>query len=112
MCLVAVSINFYFKLKKGTLVRAKSILVNFSAFQPLQSPNELLEQGRAIVHSSSGISRCEIPSFVTLKDQNNVAAAKVTDNPQERRPGLGRKRARFSLKPKSRYKLVVGVKFV
>lgn len=68
---------------------------------PLQSPNELLEQGRAIVHSSSGISRCEIPSSVTLKDQNNVAAAKVTDNPQERRPGLGRKRARFSLKPKS-----------
>lgn len=74
---------------------------NFLRSVPLQSPNELLEQGKVIVHSSSGNSNCEISSFVTSKDQNNVAAAKDIDNPQERRPGLGRKRARFSLKPKS-----------
>lgn len=71
-------------------------------FQTLPSPNMILEETKAVEDSSSGLAGSGVPSYLTSKDKNEHAAAKGTENPQERRPALGRKRARFSLKPYSR----------
>lgn len=70
-------------------------------FQPLTSPSKLLEQAKAIVDSSSELVNSEMPNNIAL-DKNEDFAGKVVENPQERRPGLDRKRARFSLKPNIR----------
>ncbi|OMO66825.1 hypothetical protein COLO4_30332 [Corchorus olitorius] len=58
---------------------------------PLQSPSKLLEQAKEIVDNSSELVNLDTTSSV----------AEVMENPRERRPALGRKRARFSLKPNS-----------
>ncbi|KAK1576974.1 hypothetical protein Q3G72_017999 [Acer saccharum] len=73
---------------------------SFLKSMPLQSPDNL-EQAKAIVDSSSALPDSTIPSFLTSKAQNDTVVAKIIENPQERRPALGRKRARFSLKPNS-----------
>ncbi|KAK3219694.1 hypothetical protein Dsin_013664 [Dipteronia sinensis] len=74
---------------------------SFLKSMPLQSPDKLLEQAKAIVDNSSALPDSTIPSFLTSKAQNETVIAKIIENPQERRPALGRKRARFSLKPNS-----------
>ncbi|KAI9161259.1 hypothetical protein LWI28_015793 [Acer negundo] len=74
---------------------------SFLKSKPLQSPDKLLEQAKAIVDSSSALLDSTISSFLTSKAQNETVVAKIIENPQERRPALGRKRARFSLKPNS-----------
>ncbi|XP_021906637.1 centromere protein C isoform X1 [Carica papaya] len=71
---------------------------NFLKSMPLTSPSKLLEQAKAIVDSSSELVNSEMPNNIAL-DKNEDFAGKVVENPQERRPGLDRKRARFSLKP-------------
>ncbi|KAK2651394.1 hypothetical protein Ddye_011250 [Dipteronia dyeriana] len=74
---------------------------SFLKSMPLQIPDKLLEQAKAIVDSDSALPDSTIPSFLTSKAQNETVVAKIIENPQERRPALGRKRARFSLKPTS-----------
>ncbi|XP_044484714.1 centromere protein C [Mangifera indica] len=74
---------------------------NFLKSMTLPSPNMILEETKAVEDSSSGLAGSGVPSYLTSKDKNEHAAAKGTENPQERRPALGRKRARFSLKPYS-----------
>ena len=39
------------------------------------------------------------------EEENEAIPAEAKVNVREQRPGLGRKRARFSIKPDSRYKL-------
>ncbi|XVF26703.1 hypothetical protein REPUB_Repub14bG0041200 [Reevesia pubescens] len=64
---------------------------DFLKSMPLQSPTKLLEQAKAIVDNSSELMNLDMSS----------SDAKVMENPRERRPALGRKRPRFSLKPNS-----------
>ncbi|KAK6267985.1 hypothetical protein QUC31_012145 [Theobroma cacao] len=64
---------------------------HFLKSMPLQSPNKLLEQAKAIVDDSSELVNLDTSS----------SDAEVMENLRERRPALGRKRARFSLKPNS-----------
>ncbi|XP_022714912.1 centromere protein C isoform X2 [Durio zibethinus] len=64
---------------------------DFLKSMPLQSPNKLIEQAKAIVDSSSELMDLDMPR----------SDAEVMENPRERRPALGRKRPRFSLKPNS-----------
>lgn len=61
-----------------------------------------MEEAEAVVDGRSGLAGSEIPSYLISEDKIEHVAAKGTENPQERRPALGRKRARFSLKPNSR----------
>ncbi|KAK8595061.1 hypothetical protein V6N13_015970 [Hibiscus sabdariffa] len=62
---------------------------DFLKSMPVPSPKKLLEQAKAIVDNSSGLLNLEMPS----------SDAELMENPRERRPALGRKRPRFSLKP-------------
>ncbi|XWS20343.1 hypothetical protein CRYUN_Cryun31cG0093300 [Craigia yunnanensis] len=64
---------------------------HFLQSMPLQSPNKLIELAKAIVDNSSELLNLDMP----------ISDAEVMENPRERRPALGRKRARFSLKPNS-----------
>ncbi|KAF8400744.1 hypothetical protein HHK36_014044 [Tetracentron sinense] len=71
-------------------------------YMALRSPNKLLEQAKTIVKSSSELLNSEFPFNVASEDKDEAAAAVMSkQHPQERRPALGRKRARFSLKPNS-----------
>ncbi|XVF86567.1 hypothetical protein PTKIN_Ptkin18bG0052400 [Pterospermum kingtungense] len=64
---------------------------NFLKSMPLPSPDKLIEQAKAIVDDSSKV----------LNSDMSISDAQVMENPRERRPALGRKRPRFSLKPNS-----------
>ncbi|KAJ0006669.1 hypothetical protein Pint_29915 [Pistacia integerrima] len=74
---------------------------NFLKSMTLPSPNTIVEEAEAVVDCSSGLAGSEIPSYLISEYKNEHVAARGTENPQERRPALGRKRARFSLKPNS-----------
>ncbi|GMI78060.1 hypothetical protein HRI_001475300 [Hibiscus trionum] len=65
---------------------------DFLKSMPVQSHNELIEQAKAIVDNNS--------SELLNLDMSN-SDSEVMENPRERRPALGRKRPRFSLKPNS-----------
>lgn len=71
-------------------------------FQPLQSTDNLLEQAKAIMESCPVASNTMVLNSINSKRENETVTAKDTENPQERRPALGRKRARFSMKPNLR----------
>lgn len=64
-------------------------------FQALRSPSKLKEQAKVILNSESS-------SRQASRDQSENVPAKAQEDPRERRPALGRKRARFSLKPNAR----------
>lgn len=64
-------------------------------FQALRSPSNLKEQAKVILNSES--SGRQAPG-----DRSENVPAKAQEDPRERRPALGRKRARFSLKPNAR----------
>ncbi|GMI93829.1 hypothetical protein HRI_003052200 [Hibiscus trionum] len=64
---------------------------DFLKSMPVQSPNKLLEQAKATVDNSSRLLNLEMSS----------SDAELMENHRERRPALGRKRPRFSLKPSS-----------
>ncbi|TYI05469.1 hypothetical protein E1A91_A10G086600v1 [Gossypium mustelinum] len=66
-------------------------LHHFLKSMPLQCPDKLMEQAKAIVDNSSELLNLDMSS----------SDAEVLENPRERRPALGRKRPRFSLKPNS-----------
>ncbi|XP_031263505.1 centromere protein C [Pistacia vera] len=74
---------------------------NFLKSMTLPNPNTIVEEAEAVVDCSSGLAGSEIPSYLISEYKNEHVAARGTENPQERRPALGRKRARFSLKPNS-----------
>nr|XP_048331293.1 centromere protein C isoform X4 [Ziziphus jujuba var. spinosa] len=65
----------------------------------LQSPIKLKERAKIILNS--GNMSCQ-----ASKDKNETVPAKAEEDPRERRPALGHKRARFSLKPDSREPVV------
>ncbi|XP_048331285.2 centromere protein C isoform X1 [Ziziphus jujuba] len=65
----------------------------------LQSPSKLKERAKIILNS--GNMSCQ-----ASKDKNGTVPAKAEEDPRERRPALGHKRARFSLKPDSREPVV------
>ena len=44
----------------------------------------------------------EAATFLANNEKKEEATVKAEENPQERRPALNRKRARFSLKPDAR----------
>lgn len=69
----------------------------------MPSSNKLIEQAKAIVVDSSELLN---------SDMLSISDAEVKEKPRERRPGLGRKRARFSLKPNSRLRLFVIAQFI
>ncbi|XP_039033639.1 centromere protein C-like [Hibiscus syriacus] len=63
----------------------------FLKSMPVRSPNKLLEQAKAIVDNSPELLKLEVSS----------SDAELMEHPRERRPALGRKRPRFSLKDNS-----------
>ncbi|XP_039026114.1 centromere protein C-like [Hibiscus syriacus] len=65
---------------------------DFLKAMPVQSPNKLMQQAKAIVDNNSS-------ELLNLDMSNSYA--EIMENPRERRPALGRKRPRFSLKPNS-----------
>ncbi|GLU14562.1 hypothetical protein SLE2022_311230 [Rubroshorea leprosula] len=71
---------------------------SFLKSMSIPSPNRFLEEAKDIVDSSSKLMNSEMPSNGTTT--NEAFDSDITEQPRERRPGLGRnKRARFSLKP-------------
>ncbi|PPS12314.1 hypothetical protein GOBAR_AA08322 [Gossypium barbadense] len=68
-----------------------TLLLFCTVTNPLQCPDKLMEQAKAIVDNSSELLNLDMSS----------SDAEVLENPRERRPALGRKRPRFSLKPNS-----------
>ena len=90
---------------KGT-IEVHFFLINFFFIfcQALRSPTKLLEQAKSILDGGSELLNPNFPSDVASEDNCGPISEKLKENPPERRPALGRKRARFSLKPDSRYK--------
>ncbi|XP_055828036.1 centromere protein C isoform X2 [Solanum dulcamara] len=71
---------------------------NFMKSMEMKSPG-LLEEARAIVDNGAELLNTKFTSFILSKGIDGDLAMKGKEKLQERRPGLGRKRARFSLKP-------------
>ncbi|PSS17902.1 Reticulocyte binding protein 2 b like [Actinidia chinensis var. chinensis] len=74
---------------------------NFMKSMMLRSPSKHSEQAKAIVDGNSELLNSNFASFIAPENKNEDIAKRVKENAQERRPGLGRRRARFSLKPNS-----------
>ncbi|XP_006343106.1 uncharacterized protein [Solanum tuberosum] len=71
---------------------------NFMKSMETKSPG-LLEEAREIVDNGAELLNTKFTSFILSKGIDGDLAMKGKEKLQERRPGLGRKRARFSLKP-------------
>ncbi|MCE5165790.1 hypothetical protein HAX54_012287 [Datura stramonium] len=71
---------------------------NFMKSMEMKSPR-LLEEARAIVDNGAELLNTKFTSFILSKGIDGDLAMKGKEKLQERRPGLGRKRAQFSLKP-------------
>lgn len=67
-----------------------------------RNPSKLIEQARSILNGNSNLMQSKAATFLVKNEKKEEAAANVEENPQERRPALNRKRARFSLKPDAR----------
>ncbi|XP_059642425.1 centromere protein C isoform X2 [Cornus florida] len=72
---------------------------NYMKSMALRSPSKLLEQAKVIIDGGSELLNSSSAHFAAFESKDEAIAAKGKENPQERRPALGRKRARFSLKP-------------
>ncbi|KAK3426593.1 hypothetical protein EUGRSUZ_F03008 [Eucalyptus grandis] len=72
----------------------------------LRSPKRLLDQAKAIVSNSSELLNTSIPSKAASEDENRANAVMANEVTRKRRPGLGLKRPRFSLKPDSSQPMV------
>lgn len=66
--------------------------------QALRSPTKLVEQTESILDDNPRLFNSE-NSRVPTYDERNDVAEEAEEFPRKRRPALGRKRARFSLKP-------------
>lgn len=71
-------------------------------FQPVQNPGKLMEQAKTILDSTREVQNAKMTSDEGLEDKNDVVAEKAAEHPRGQRPGLGRKRPRFSLLPNIR----------
>ncbi|KAH0690938.1 hypothetical protein KY289_018296 [Solanum tuberosum] len=71
---------------------------NFMKSMETKGPG-LLEEAREIVDNGAELLNTKFTSFILSKGIDGDLAMKGKEKFQERRPGLGRKRARFSLKP-------------
>ncbi|XP_015067643.1 centromere protein C [Solanum pennellii] len=71
---------------------------NFMKSMETQGPG-LLEEARQIVDNGAELLNTKFTSFIRSRGIDGDLAIKGKEKLQERRPGLGRKRARFSLKP-------------
>ncbi|XP_049396181.1 centromere protein C [Solanum stenotomum] len=71
---------------------------NFMKSMEAKGPG-LLEEAREIVDNGAELLNTKFTSFILSKGIDGDLAMKGKEKLQERRPGLGRKRARFSLKP-------------
>ncbi|XP_023514571.1 centromere protein C-like [Cucurbita pepo subsp. pepo] len=67
-----------------------------------RNPSKLKEQARSILDGNSNLMQSEAATFLANNEKKEEATVKAEENPQERRPALNRKRARFSLKPDAR----------
>ncbi|XP_031387738.1 centromere protein C isoform X4 [Punica granatum] len=68
----------------------------------LQGPKKLFNQAKSIMESCSELLNTDIPGEVAAEERDEFDAAKANEeNPKRRRPGLGLKRPKFSLKPDS-----------
>ncbi|KAK4267486.1 hypothetical protein QN277_024261 [Acacia crassicarpa] len=65
----------------------------------LGSPSQLLKQAKSIIDGNPGLIRSEIFGDSAPNAISDVVMEEAPENPRERRPALGHKRARFSLKP-------------
>ncbi|XP_028756146.1 centromere protein C isoform X2 [Neltuma alba] len=65
----------------------------------LGSPSKLLKQAKSIVDGNPGPIISEVFRDSAPCETSYVVSEEVPENPRERRPALGHKRARFSLKP-------------
>ncbi|KAL3598451.1 hypothetical protein D5086_006369 [Populus alba] len=66
---------------------------------PVKNPDKLIEQARSILDATPEPTNADLPNGVMPEDKSEVVAQKDAESPRARRPGLGRKRARFSLFP-------------
>ncbi|KAL5576387.1 hypothetical protein UlMin_018086 [Ulmus minor] len=67
----------------------------------LRSPSRLKEHARNIVDGKAKNLNSNITSYQASGGKNDYVPSIEEENPRKRRPALGRKRARFSLKPDS-----------
>ncbi|KAG6593398.1 Centromere protein C, partial [Cucurbita argyrosperma subsp. sororia] len=67
-----------------------------------RNPSKLKEQARSILDGNSNLMQSEAATFLANNEKKEEATVKAEENPQERRPALNRKRARFSLKSDAR----------
>ncbi|KAL3343681.1 hypothetical protein AABB24_027286 [Solanum stoloniferum] len=81
---------------------------NFMKSMETKGPG-LLEEAREIVDNGAELLNTKFTSFILSKGIDGDLAMKGKEKLQERRPGLGRKRARFSLKPPSTSQPTVSV---
>lgn len=70
---------------------SKFVIVS-SLFKALQSPDKHFEKAKSVVDGG----------LESLKTKKSEADIKEKENPQQHRPGLVRRRAKFSLKPDTR----------
>lgn len=71
----------------------------------MNSPERVMDEAKAIVDAGSELLNSQFVKFTESIGIAKDVAPEGKEKPQERRPGLGRKRARFSLKPNTRYSL-------
>ncbi|PSS07458.1 Ring-infected erythrocyte surface antigen like [Actinidia chinensis var. chinensis] len=74
---------------------------NFMKSTMLRSPSKHSEQAKAVLDGNSELLNSKFASFIASEKKIEDVAKRGKENAQERRPGLGRRRARFSLKPNS-----------
>jgi hypothetical protein len=65
--------------------------------QPVKNSDKLIEQAKSILDATSGLVNADLPNDAMPEDKIEVVVQKAAESPRARRPGLGRKRARFSL---------------
>lgn len=68
----------------------------------MRSPKKLFNQAKAVVQSCSELLNTNVTSKVATEEQRELDVGKANKNPKMRRPGLGLKPPKFSLKPDSR----------
>ncbi|KAF9685221.1 hypothetical protein SADUNF_Sadunf03G0032200 [Salix dunnii] len=66
---------------------------------PVKDSDKFIEQARSILDATSEPTNADLQNGVMPEDKSEVVAQKDAESPRARRPGLGRKRARFSLFP-------------
>ncbi|KAG5248703.1 hypothetical protein OIU77_027711 [Salix suchowensis] len=74
---------------------------------PVKDSDKFLEQARSILDATSEPTNADLQSRVMPEDKSEIVAQKDAESPRARRPGLGRKRARFSLFPNASQPTVI-----